>query len=135
MVVVWTILFPAIEAAGLPRTIFVNPFSILSHAVNVLFLSIDLALNGLYIRLPHFAFAVCWGSLYTFFHTIFMVALDAQNEDHCPAYFFLDLSNPFFSMWCVGLLFAFFIFYIAGMGLSVLKRKIVEHSNGSLALL
>jgi hypothetical protein len=119
---------PAIEAAGLPMSILVNPFSILSHSVNVLFLCLDLALNGLYIKLPHFAFAVMWGALYIFFHGIFMLVLDHNDMDHCPAYFFLDLSTPFFTLWCIGLLLALFIFYLVGMGFSAIKAKVVARA-------
>ena len=122
---------PAIQAAGLPMSILINPFSILSHAVNVLFFILDLALNGLFIKLPHFAFAVIWGALYIFFHSVFMVVLDAQDADHCPAYFFLDLSTPFFTLWCVGLLIAFFIFYVVGMGFSAVKARALARSASS----
>ena len=94
-IIVWTILFEAeakiygVEAA---RHKFLSWTSLIQHAMNVVMMWTDFAINGMVVHFSHGLLLLAWMGLYAFFHSCLWFSFPS----FC-AYPFMDLATPQFS--------------------------------------
>lgn len=99
-VITWAVLFPAYGRGLLNETSFIQ------HISNLFILSFDFVFFTRFSFAPfHVMLFLIWIAVYALFQVI-QISLGG-----CPAYFFLDLSQPFTIVWFIGVLLISMLFY------------------------
>ena len=103
--------------------------SITMHALNVIFMLAEFALNGLLVEAWHLGLVVAWASLYGLFNGLQSILT------HDTVYFFMDFSLLWMPVICLGLTCVVLAVHGVACALSLCKRRLLLDAQRDRELL
>jgi len=134
-VVVWFAIYPNAVSVAEQTGDYSGQLAVLSltsitmHALNVIFMMVEFALNGLLVEAWHFGLIVAWASLYGLFNGLQAVFTGDT------VYFFMDFSLIWMPVICLVLTSVVLVVHGIACVLSVCKRKLLMDAQRARELL
>lgn len=134
-VVVWFAIYPNAVSVAQQTGDYSGQLAVLSltsitmHALNVVFMLAEFALNGLLVEAWHFGLIVAWASLYGLFNGLQAILT------HDTVYFFMDFSLLWMPVVCLVLTSVVLTVHGVACALSVCKRRLLMDAQRAGELL
>lgn len=123
--ITWGVLFPALYQSGNTQALTTFSSSI-EHGVNILFMTVELLLNRVPMRLFHASWMTLWALIYVVFAELLYFCTEIVTGDGTWRYPFLDLWTNAAIPWYAAVLVLHYVFFILCLVIYMAKVKALK---------